>query len=134
MRRYSLREFRKYFMRGALSEAKLFLKNGLALRAMRGALYWDALLMSLLTSFISPLPSLALVGIGLLAYSLRTTGLGRLLLYPLSIPFSTARSMALTAAMVYWILKGRYRSEKVTVLGEPDWEVVDRLVGSGAPY
>ncbi len=132
LRRYSLRELKKYFMRGSLSEAKLFLKNGIALRALRSALYWDALLVSLMASFISPLPSLALVGIGFLVYSFRTRGLGRLLLYPVSMPFSIARSMALTAAMLYWILKGEYRSEKVTVLGEPDWEVVDRWVGSGA--
>jgi GT2 family glycosyltransferase len=123
LRRYSLREFKKYFMRGALSEAKLFLKNGIALRALRSALYWDALLVSLLVSFVSPLPSIALAGIGFLAYSLRTRGLGRILLYPVSVPFSIAKSVALTAAMLYWVLKGGYRSEKVTVLGEPDWEV-----------
>ncbi len=39
LRKYSLRELKKYFMRGALSEAKLFLKNGLTRRALRSALY-----------------------------------------------------------------------------------------------
>jgi hypothetical protein len=46
------------------------------------------------------------------------------LLYPVSMPFSVAKSVALTAAMLYWVLRGGYKTEKVTVLGEPDWEVV----------
>ncbi len=131
LRRYSLREFRKYFMRGALSEAKLFLKNGIALRALRSALYWDAVLAAALLAWFTPIPLIITVAVGYAAYFRRCVGLGRLLLYPITAPFSIARSVALTAAMLYWVLKGGYRSEKVTVLGEPDWEVVDRwMLGS----
>ncbi len=131
LRRYSLREFRKYFMRGALSEAKLFLKNGIALRALRSALYWDTVLAAALLAWFTPIPLIITVAVGYAAYFRRCVGLGRLLLYPVTAPFSIARSVALTAAMLYWVLKGGYRSEKVTVLGEPDWEVVDRwMLGS----
>jgi GT2 family glycosyltransferase len=60
LKKYSLNEFRKYFFKGALSEAKLFLKNGIAWRALRSALYWDTVLAALLFSWFSPVP-LALV-------------------------------------------------------------------------
>jgi GT2 family glycosyltransferase len=124
LRKYSLREFRKYFFMGALSEAKLFLKNGIAWRALRSALYWDAVLAALLFSWFSPIPLALVVLLGFVTYFRRCVGLGRLLLYPVSMPFSVAKSVALTAAMLYWVLRGGYKTEKVTVLGEPDWEVV----------
>ncbi len=125
LKRYSLKELRKYFFRGALSEAKLFLKNGLTRRALRSALYWDAVLAAALLAVLTPIPLVLLVAVGYVAYFRRTVGLGRLLLYPITAPFSIARSVALTAAMLYWALRGNYKSEKVTVLGEPDWEVVE---------
>jgi len=124
LRKYSLREFRKYFFKGALSEAKLFLKNGIAWRAFRSTLYWDAVLVALLFSWFSPVPLALVVLLGFVTYFRRCVGLGRLLLYPVSMPFSVAKSVALTAAMLYWVLRGGYKTEKVTVLGEPDWEVV----------
>ena len=131
LKKHSLGEFRKYFFRGALSEAKLFLKNGLTRRALRSALYWDAVLAAALLAWFTPIPLIITVAVGYAAYFRRCVGLGRLLLYPITAPFSIARSVALTAAMLYWVLKGGYRSEKVTVLGEPDWEVVDRwMLGS----
>jgi GT2 family glycosyltransferase len=124
LKKYSLNEFRKYFFKGALSEAKLFLKNGIAWRALRSALYWDAVLATLLFSWFSPVPLALVVLLGFVTYFRRCVGLGRLLLYPVSMPFSVAKSVALTAAMLYWVLRGGYKTEKVTVLGEPDWEVV----------
>jgi GT2 family glycosyltransferase len=124
LKKYSLKEFRKYFFKGALSEAKLFLKNGIAWRAFRSALYWDAVLAALLFSWFSPVPLALVVLLGFVTYFRRCVGLGRLLLYPVSMPFSVAKSVALTAAMLYWVLRGGYKTEKVTVLGEPDWEVV----------
>jgi GT2 family glycosyltransferase len=124
LKKYSLKEFRKYFFKGALSEAKLFLKNGIAWRAVRSALYWDAVLAALLFSWFSPVPLALVVLLGFVTYFRRCVGLGRLLLYPVSMPFSVAKSVALTTAMLYWVLRGGYRTEKVTVLGEPDWEVV----------
>jgi GT2 family glycosyltransferase len=124
LRKYSLREFRKYFFKGALSEAKLFLKNGIAWRAVRSALYWDAVLAALLFSWFTPVPLALVVLLGFVTYFRRCVGLGRLLLYPVSMPFSVAKSVALTGAMLYWVLRGGYKTEKVTVLGEPDWEVV----------
>lgn len=122
LRKYSLREFRKYFMRGALSEAKLILKNGLAIKALRSALYWDAVAASVVFSFVNPIPLLVLIGLGFTTYFMRCRGLGRLLLYPITLPFSVARSAALTLAMLYWLIRGGYRVEKVTV-GRRDWEV-----------
>jgi GT2 family glycosyltransferase len=124
LKKYSLKEFRKYFFKGALSESKLFLKNGIAWRAFRSALYWDAVLAALLFSWFSPVPLGLVVLLGFVTYFRRCVGLGRLLLYPVSMPFSVAKSVALTGAMLYWVLRGGYRTEKVTVLGEPDWEVV----------
>jgi GT2 family glycosyltransferase len=124
LKKYSLKEFRKYFFKGALSESKLFLKNGIAWRAVRSALYWDAVLAALLFSWFSPVPLALVVLLGFVTYFRRCVGLGRLLLYPVLMPFSVAKSVALTAAMLYWVLRGGYKTEKVTVLGEPDWEVV----------
>jgi GT2 family glycosyltransferase len=124
LKKYSLKEFRKYFFKGALSESKLFLKNGIAWRALRSALYWDAVLAALLFSWFSPIPLALVVLLGFVTYFRRCVGLGRLLLYAVSTPFSVAKSVALTAAMLYWVLRGGYKTEKVTVLGEPDWEVV----------
>jgi GT2 family glycosyltransferase len=124
LKKYSLKEFRKYFFKGALSESKLFLKNGIAWRAFRSVLYWDAVLVALLFSWFSPVPLGLVVLLGFVTYFRRCVGLGRLLLYPVSMPFSVAKSVALTGAMLYWVLRGGYRTEKVTVLGEPDWEVV----------
>jgi hypothetical protein len=109
---------------GALSEAKLFLKNGIAWRTLRSALYWDTVLAALLLSWFNPVPLALVVLLGFVTYFRRCVGLGRLLLYPVSMPFSVAKSVALTAAMLYWVLRGGYKTEKVTVLGEPDWEVV----------
>jgi len=124
LKKYSLREFRKYFFRGALSESKLFLKNGLTRRALRSALYWDIVLSTALFALLNPIPLALVVTVGFAAYFRRGVGLGRLLLYPVTAPFAIAKSVALTAAMLYWVLKGGYKAEKVTVLGEPDWEVV----------
>jgi GT2 family glycosyltransferase len=124
LKKYTLGEFKNYFFRGALSESKLFLKNGIAWRAVRSALYWDAVLVALLFSWFSPVPLGLVVLLGFVTYFRRCVGLGRLLLYPVSMPFSVAKSVALTGAMLYWVLRGGYRTEKVTVLGEPDWEVV----------
>jgi GT2 family glycosyltransferase len=125
LRKYSLKEFKKYFFRGALSEAKLFLKNRIAWRAVRSALYWDAVLASTLLTWISPIPLALAVAVGFAEYFRRTVGLGRLLLYPITAPFAVAKSAALTAAMLYWLLRGDFNTEKVTVLGEPDWELVE---------
>lgn len=131
LRQYSIKEFRKYFFRGALAEAKLFLKNKLALKALRSALYWDAVLATAMLAWLTPIPLALVVAVGYAAYFRRCVGLGRLLLYPVTAPFSVAKSVALTAAMAYWVLKRRYNVEKVTVLGESDWEVVDRWVSPG---
>jgi hypothetical protein len=67
------------FSKGALSEAKLFLKNGIAWRALRSALYWDAVLATLLFSWFSPVPLALVVLLGFVTYFRRCVGLGRLL-------------------------------------------------------
>jgi hypothetical protein len=128
LRKYSLKEFKKYFFRGALSEAKLFLKNRIAGRAVRSALYWDVVLASTLLTWISPIPLAMAVAVGFAEYFRRTVGLGRLLPYPITAPFAVAKSVALTAAMLYWLLRDDFNTEKVTVLGEPDWEEQGREV------
>lgn len=125
LRKYSLKELRKYFFRGALSEAKLFLKNRLARRALRSALYWDSVLVAALLAWLTPIPLILIVAVGYATYSRRSVGLGRLLLYPITAPFSIAKSSALTVAMLYWVLRGGYDAERVTVLGEADWEIVE---------
>ncbi|MDW8042256.1 MAG: glycosyltransferase [Nitrososphaerota archaeon] len=124
LKKYSLRDLRSYFMTGALSEAKLFLKNGLALRVSRRVVYWSGLLLSILLSWVNPLPAIVLLVAGYAVYLRRARGVGKLLLFPISAPFNIARSMALGAAMLYWFVRGGYKEEKVTMLGEPDWEVV----------
>lgn len=125
LRKYSLREMRKYFMTGALSEAKLFLKNGLALRVAKSILYWLAFLASIPLVANSPIPLLVLSVLGFLVYSRRAVGLGRVLLFPISIPFRVAKSLALGLGMVYWLFKG-YRGEKVSI-DVRDWEVVETV-------
>ncbi len=125
LRKYSLREMRKYFMTGALSEAKLFLKNGLALRVAKSILYWLAFLASIPLVANSPIPLLVLSVLGFLVYSRRAVGLGRVLLFPISIPFRVAKSLALGLGMVYWLFKG-YRGERVTV-DVRDWKVVETV-------
>jgi GT2 family glycosyltransferase len=107
LKKYSLNEFRKYFFKGALSESKLFLKNGIAWRALRSALYWDAVLAALLFSWFSPVPLALVVLLGFVTYFRRCVGLGRLLLYPVSMPFSVAKSVALTGGYALLGFKGR---------------------------
>ncbi|MCS7137398.1 MAG: glycosyltransferase [Candidatus Caldarchaeum sp.] len=124
LKKYSLKDMRSYFMAGALSEAKLFLKNGLGLQAARRVLYWSGLFTSLLLSWVNPLPALALFLAGYVVYFRRAKGFGKVLLFPVSMPFNIVKSLGLGAAMIYWLLKGGYGQEKVTMLGEPDWEVV----------
>jgi hypothetical protein len=82
-------------------------------------------LASTLLTWISPIPLALAVAVGFAEYFRRTVGLGRLLLYPITAPFAVAKSVALTAAMLYWLLRGDFNTEKVTVLGEPDWELVE---------
>jgi GT2 family glycosyltransferase len=48
MKKYSVKDLRKYFFKGALSEAKLFLKNRLAKAALRRISYWNGLFLSML--------------------------------------------------------------------------------------
>nr|BAJ49191.1 hypothetical protein HGMM_F51A06C34 [Candidatus Caldarchaeum subterraneum] len=124
LRKYSLKEFRKYFMRGALAEAKLFLKNGLGWRAARRVLYWCGVLAGFSLVWVSPWPALVLAAVGYGVYFRRARGWGKLFLYPVSLPFNILKSFGLGVAMMYWVLKGGYSAERVTVLGEPDWEVV----------
>ncbi|MEM4179242.1 MAG: glycosyltransferase [Candidatus Caldarchaeum sp.] len=129
LRKYSLKELRKYFMRGALSEAKLFLKNGLAREALRGVVYWAGLALSIPLAIYSVYPMLAFLGAGFVVYSRRARGWGKLLLFPVSMPFRMSKSIALGLAMVYWLFKG-YRGERVTV-DVRDWEVVETAGLSG---
>jgi GT2 family glycosyltransferase len=125
LRRYSLREIRKYFFAGARSEAKLFLKNKIASSAVKSILYWDALLTSIFLSPLTYYPLLALLAGGFLAYSRRAVGIGRLTLYPLTLPFRLAKSLALSIALIYWLIRGGYNSEKVTITDQTDYEVVE---------
>jgi len=123
MKKYSVRDLRKYFFRGALSEAKLFLKNGLMTAALRRVGYWCGLLLSAFIIGFTPIPFLILLGIGYGAYAWRTIGLGRLLLYPILMPVNVAKSVALGLAILYWLFRGDYSTEKVTVLDSEDWEI-----------
>ncbi|MCS7110121.1 MAG: glycosyltransferase [Candidatus Caldarchaeum sp.] len=128
LKKYSLKDMRSYFMAGALSEAKLFLKNGLGLQAARRVFYWSGLFTSLLLSWVNPLPALAFFLVGYVVYFRRARGVGKVLLFPVSMPFNIVKSLGLGVAMAHWLLKGGYKSERVTILGEPDWEVVLRKV------
>jgi len=124
LRRYSLKEFKKYFMKGALSEAKLFLKNRIAVKVLRSVVYWDALIGSLLLTWFSPLPFLLFISAGFVAYFRRCVGLGRFVLFFLHLPFRAAKSLALSLAMLWWLIHGGYDSERVSVINGADWEVV----------
>ena len=123
MKKYSVKDLRKYFFRGALSEAKLFLKNKLTKVVLRRISYWCGVFFSMLIIPITPIPFLIFLGIGWGAYAMRSRGWGRLLLYPILMPVNIAKSLALGLAMLYWIIRGGYSTEKVTVLNSEDWEV-----------
>jgi GT2 family glycosyltransferase len=123
MKKYSVKDLRKYFFKGALSEAKLFLKNRLAKAALRRISYWNGLFLSMLIVPITLIPFLILLGIGWGTYAMRSMGWGRLLLYPILTPVNIAKSLALGLAMLYWLIRGGYSTEKVTVLDSEDWEV-----------
>jgi len=123
MKKYSIKDLRKYFFRGALSEAKLFLKNKLMKVALRRISYWGGFFFSMLMIPITPIPFLILLGIGWGTYAIRSRGWGRLLLYPILTPVNIAKSLALGLAILYWLIRGGYSTEKVTVLDSEDWEV-----------
>jgi hypothetical protein len=57
--------------------------------------------------------------------SVEVFGLKRLLLFPQNAPFSVTGSMALNMTKLYWLSEGMY-GKKGTVLGEPDWGLVNQ--------
>jgi GT2 family glycosyltransferase len=88
-------------------EAKLLLNHRQLLRkSAKSLIFWNLFLISLPLTIISAVPFFVLFFIGYIRQTLVLRGIGKIIGFPILLPYKIAKSLGTTYGLIYYLIKG----------------------------